>query len=233
MTETFAYEGQPLTEKRAEQIAAEALADLDAMSDGEVDRRSRPPGRVAKRIGRPRVAGTDGTGPSAQVRVRVSGELLDRLEDQAARSHRSRSDIIREALQARAPADGQAGLQQLASDVPDAGSLQGCACAGRDRQVGFRTHVCKRRLAQQAVQRTAVRKVSAALDKQRADPRMQSACQLLGGTAFVRASEWLRRSGARIAFEEIVEDTEHAPARRLCARASFTVLSLVRRLKAL
>ena len=100
MTKAFTYKGEPLTDERAERIAVEALADLDAMSDGEALERTRPTGSLAKRMGRPRVGGAPGTGPSAQVRVRVSGELLDRLDAQAASSKRSRSEIIRDALQA-------------------------------------------------------------------------------------------------------------------------------------
>lgn len=100
MTKTFTHKGKPLTDERAENIAAEVLADLDTMSDDEARKRTRPPGSLAKRIGRPRVGGAEGTGPSTQVRVRVSGELLDQLDAQAASSHRSRSEIIRDALEA-------------------------------------------------------------------------------------------------------------------------------------
>ncbi|MHB8328885.1 MAG: ribbon-helix-helix protein, CopG family [Acidimicrobiales bacterium] len=100
MTKTFTHKGKPLTDERAEKIAAEALADLDAMSDNEARKRTRPPGSLVKRMGRPRVGGAEGTGPSTQVRVRVSGELLDQLDAQAARSHRSRSEIIRDAIEA-------------------------------------------------------------------------------------------------------------------------------------
>jgi hypothetical protein len=100
MTKTFTFEGEPLTDERAEGIASETLADLDAMSDGEASGRTRPLGSLVKRLGRPRVGGTEGTGPSAQVRVRVSGDLLDRLDARAAGSKRSRSEIIRDALQA-------------------------------------------------------------------------------------------------------------------------------------
>ena len=100
MTKTFTHKGKLLTDERAEKIAAEALADLDAMIDDEARRRTRPPGSLAKAMGRPRVGGAEGSGPSAQVRVRVSGELLDQLDAQAASSHRSRSEIIRNALEA-------------------------------------------------------------------------------------------------------------------------------------
>ena len=100
MTKTFTYRGEPLTDERAEEIATEALADLDAMSDDEARGRTRPPGSLVKRLGRPRVGGAEGTGSSAQVRVRVSGELLERLDARAAGSKRSRSEIIRDALQA-------------------------------------------------------------------------------------------------------------------------------------
>lgn len=100
MTKTFTYQGEALTDEHAEEIATEALADLDAMSDAEARRRTRPSGSLVKRLGRPRVGGDEDTGPSAQVRARVSGDLLDRLDARAARSKRSRSEIIRDALQA-------------------------------------------------------------------------------------------------------------------------------------
>lgn len=100
MTKAFTYQGEPVTDERAEELATEALADLDAMSNGEARGRTRPPGSLVKRLGRPRVGGTEGTGPSAQVRVRVSGDLLDRLDARAAGSKRSRSEVIRDALQA-------------------------------------------------------------------------------------------------------------------------------------
>ena len=103
MTKAFTYQGEPVTDERAVELAAEALADLDAMSDGEARGRTRPPGSLVKRLGRPRVGGTggtEGTGPSAQVRVRVSGDLLDRLDARAAGSKRSRSEVIRDALEA-------------------------------------------------------------------------------------------------------------------------------------
>jgi hypothetical protein len=57
MTKTFTHKGKRLTEKRAEKIAREALADLDAMIDDEARKRTRPPGSLAKAIGRPRVGG--------------------------------------------------------------------------------------------------------------------------------------------------------------------------------
>lgn len=100
MTKTFTHKGKPLTDERAEKIAAEALVDLDAMSADEARKRTHPPGSLAKRMGRPRVGGAEGTGPSTQLRVRVSGDLLDQLDAQAASLHRSRSEIIRDALEA-------------------------------------------------------------------------------------------------------------------------------------
>ena len=100
MTKTFTYQGEPLTDERAEEVATEVLADLDAMSDGDARGRTRPPGSLVKRLGRPRVGGAEGAGPSAQVRVRVSGDLLDQLDARAAGSKQSRSEIIRDALQA-------------------------------------------------------------------------------------------------------------------------------------
>ena len=100
MTKAFTYQAEPVTDERAEELATEGLADLDAMSDGEARGRTRPPGSLVKRLGRPRVGGAEGTGPSAQVRVRVSGDLLDRLDARAAGSKRSRSEVIRDALQA-------------------------------------------------------------------------------------------------------------------------------------
>ena len=53
MTKTFTFEGEPLTDERAEGIASETLADLDAMSDGEARGRTRPAGEPREATGAP------------------------------------------------------------------------------------------------------------------------------------------------------------------------------------
>lgn len=42
MKKTFTYRGEALSDERAEEIATEALADLDTMNDAEARRRTRP-----------------------------------------------------------------------------------------------------------------------------------------------------------------------------------------------
>ena len=55
MTKQATYKGVPVTDELEEEIAAQTLAELAAMSDEEVEAHKREPGSLAKRIGRPRL----------------------------------------------------------------------------------------------------------------------------------------------------------------------------------
>ncbi len=111
MTERATYKGVPVTDELEEQVAAETLAELAAMSDEEREAAKREPGALAKRMGRPRLGG----GQSVLLRVRLGPELASRLDQAAAASGQHRSDIVRQALvqdlrQRLGPDPGEAAL---------------------------------------------------------------------------------------------------------------------------
>lgn len=97
---THIYNGEPLTDDITARIVTETLDELASMTDQEIQARARRPGTLAKRMGRPKIGGDRGTGPSAQVRVRVHESTLRALDERAEREHRSRSAVAREALEA-------------------------------------------------------------------------------------------------------------------------------------
>ena len=55
----------------------------------------------------------------------------------------------------------------------------------------------------------------------------------LGAALTELATDWLRRSGMRVAMVETGGDAGHAAARRVYARAGYTPLPVVRYFKAL
>ena len=112
-----AYKGEPLTDEAAVRIATATLTELDAMSDPDIKIQARQPGTLAKRMGRPRVGGDCGSGPSAQVRVRGSEHTLEALDERAKREHRSRSAVARDALEAYVTDRRRTGID----DIPEGG----------------------------------------------------------------------------------------------------------------
>jgi hypothetical protein len=95
MTKQHTYKGQPLTDELEEQIAAQTIAEVDAMSDEELAAHTRPPGTLAKRLGRPRL----GNGESVLLRARLAPELARRVGEASADTGKDRSEIVREALE--------------------------------------------------------------------------------------------------------------------------------------
>ena len=94
MTKELTYKGEPLTDAREEDIVAQTLADLEAMSDEEIKAHKREPGSLAKRMGRPRL----GEGRSVLLRARLAPELASWLDYAVAASGRDRSEVVRKAL---------------------------------------------------------------------------------------------------------------------------------------
>jgi hypothetical protein len=97
------YKGEPLTDERAEQLAHEALAQLDAMSDEELKANTYPGGyreseRRAGRTGRPSIGSDIPAGVSTAVQVRFPTDTLARLDAMASQFAASRSFILRLAV---------------------------------------------------------------------------------------------------------------------------------------
>jgi hypothetical protein len=94
-TDKATYKGEPLTDEVEERLAAEALAELAAMSDEEREAHKREPGTLAKRLGRPRL----GDGQSVLLRARLSPDMAKELNQLAADTGKHVSEIVRLALE--------------------------------------------------------------------------------------------------------------------------------------
>ena len=93
-TDKATYKGEPLTDEVEERLAAEALAELAAMSDEEREAHKREPGALAKRLGRPR----SGDGQSVLLR-RLSPDMAKELNQLAADTGKHASELVRLALE--------------------------------------------------------------------------------------------------------------------------------------
>jgi predicted DNA-binding protein len=94
-TDKATYKGEPLTDEVEERLAAEALAELAAMSDEEREAHKREPGALAKRLGRPRL----GDGQSVLLRARLSPDMAKELNQLAADTGKHASELVRLALE--------------------------------------------------------------------------------------------------------------------------------------
>ncbi len=94
-TDKATYKGEPLTDEVEERLAAEALAELAAMSDEEREAHKREPGALAKRLGRPRLRRR----PVGPAPGRLSPDMAKELNQLAADTGKHASELVRLALE--------------------------------------------------------------------------------------------------------------------------------------
>lgn len=100
MTKRHTINGRELTDEWADELVAQTYAELSAITPEELAAHTHPGGTLAKRMGRPRVGGDFSSGASTQIRVRVDDDTVAALDARAKEEHRTRSDVVRDALSA-------------------------------------------------------------------------------------------------------------------------------------